>query len=74
MQDVGASKPVVGIACQAYDVVMDATHGCTAQHHDAQKGLITSTLAGVWASTYRTKQATEHLMNKCSKGYLCEDF
>ena len=74
MQDIGTLKPIVGIACQAYNVVMHATCGRSAQHHDTQKGLITSTLAGVWASTYKTEQAAEHLRNKCSQGYPHEDF
>ena len=74
MEDIGTSKPIVGVACQAYNAVMHATRGRSAQHHDAQKGLITSTLAGAWASTYKTEQAAEHLRNKCSRGYPHEDF
>jgi hypothetical protein len=74
MPDSNASQPIVGVACQGYNAVMHATRGRSAQHHDAQKGLITSALAGGWACSNKTQQAAERLLTKCNRGYPHEDF
>ena len=47
---------VVGVGSQGYNAVMHHTWGRTAQHHDAQMGLITSALAGEWARNEQGKQ------------------
>jgi hypothetical protein len=71
---VGPNSPVAGISCQAYNSVMHATRGRTAQHHDAQKGLITSALAGAWATTYTTQHTARRLSDKCNAHYPHAEF
>jgi hypothetical protein len=57
---------VHGIACQAYNVVMHATRGDSAQHHDAQLGMITGALAGSWAKSPSNKRTAQRLQEKCA--------
>jgi hypothetical protein len=54
--DYSDRHPITGIASQGYNSVMHSTRGTSNQHHDAQLGLITSTLAGAWATTERNKR------------------
>ncbi|KIL55667.1 hypothetical protein M378DRAFT_17747 [Amanita muscaria Koide BX008] len=56
---------VYGIACQGYNAVMHCTRGDSAQHHDAQMGLITGTLAGSWASSRSTERTARNLRLRC---------
>lgn len=56
---------ICGIASQGYNNVMHHTRGRRAQHHDAQLGLVTSTLAGGWATTPKSKQQAGVLAVKC---------
>jgi hypothetical protein len=74
MDNSVTAPPIVGVACQAYNAVMHATRGRSAQHHDAQKGLITSAMAGAWASTPKTKGSADRLKNKCSEMYPHHEF
>lgn len=67
-------SPISGIACQAYNAVMHATRGRSAQHHDAQKGLITASLAGAWASHYTTQHTARKLKEKCDIRYPHNEF
>jgi hypothetical protein len=58
--------PVVyGIASQGYNSVMHSTRGHSAQHHDAQLGIITATLAGSWASGDKSYNHAASLREKC---------
>jgi hypothetical protein len=63
----GGSPPIVrGIASQGYNGVMHSTRGHSAQHHNAQLGIITAALAGRWATgNMNTRVATE-FQEKCS--------
>jgi hypothetical protein len=56
---------ISGISSQCYNAVVHNTRGRTAQHHDAQVGLVTSALAGAWASpnTAASRTATKILEN-----------
>lgn len=65
---------IVGISCQGYNAVMHSTRGRSAQHHEAQRGLITSTLAGAWADSFKTKNRAERLKHQCSTQLPHVDF
>lgn len=67
-------RVVVGVASQGYNAVMHHTRGRTAQHHDAQLGLITSALAGEWARNERGKQQAHKLAQKCEHRLPHESF
>lgn len=43
-------KAIHGIPCQGYNTFVRCTLGPTAQHHDAQAGLVTAAHAGAWAA------------------------
>jgi hypothetical protein len=60
-------QPVTGIASQGYNAVMHSTRGRSNQHHDAQLGLITGTLAGAWAVGDKAERKARNLLTKCSK-------
>ncbi|KAF7760504.1 hypothetical protein Agabi119p4_11180 [Agaricus bisporus var. burnettii] len=51
-------RVVEALSSQGYNSVMHDTHGRSAQHHDAQLGLITGALAGQWATTPGTNTAS----------------
>lgn len=59
------SPPIIGMGCQGYNALMHATRGRCAQHHDAQRGLVTGALAGSWAKTPTDKQTAKSLLQKC---------
>ena len=62
------SPPIVsGIACQGYNAVMHSTRGNSAQHHDAQLGLITGALAGSWAKGGPAERTAHRLSERCSR-------
>lgn len=58
--------PIIGLGCQGYNAVMHATRGRCAQHHDAQRGLVTGALAGAWANTIALKQKAKNLIHQCN--------
>jgi hypothetical protein len=57
---------VHGIASQGYNAVMHSTRGDSAQHHDAQLGLITGALAGCWASGRTHEKTARRLQRRCA--------
>jgi hypothetical protein len=64
--DHAYGRVVQGVACQGYNAVMHSTRGDSAQHHDAQLGMITGALAGSWASTPSTERIAQRLQERCS--------
>lgn len=66
--------PILGIGCQGYNAVMHVTRGRCAQHHDAQKGLVTSALAGSWAKTTVNLRKARSKMNACNNLLPHEEF
>ena len=66
MQDL-LYPPIVGMGCQGYNAVMHATRGRCAQHHDAQRGLVTAALAGSWANSQSHKQHARSLIQQCNR-------
>jgi len=65
---IHSSPPIVsGIACQGYNAVMHSTRGNSAQHHDAQLGLITGALAGSWAKGASAERTAQRLSERCSR-------
>ena len=58
--------PIIGIACQAYNSVMHNTRGRRAQHHDAQRGLVTAALAGGFAKTDGNIRKAKVLQTQCN--------
>jgi len=58
---------VSGIACQGYNAVMHSTRGNSAQHHDAQLGMITGALAGSWATGASAERIAHCLSQRCSR-------
>ena len=67
-EDDLTSPPIVsGIACQGYNAVMHSTRGNSAQHHDAQLGLITGALAGSWAKGGPAERTAHRLSERCSR-------
>jgi hypothetical protein len=58
---------VGGLACQGYNAVMHSTRGDSAQHHDAQLGMITGALAGSWAKGEVNKRRAGQLRERCSR-------
>jgi hypothetical protein len=58
---------VRGIACQGYNAVMHSTRGDSAQHHDAQLGMITGALAGSWAKVSSSENTASKLRDRCSR-------
>lgn len=60
--------PIVsGVASQGYNAVMHSTRGHSAQHHDAQLGIITAALAGSWARTDTGKRVASKFQEKCAR-------
>jgi len=57
---------VNGIASQGYNGVMHSTRGHSAQHHDAQLGIITGALAGSWAQGESAKRVANKHKEKCA--------
>jgi len=57
--------PIVGIACQAYNAVIHNTRGRCAQHHDAQRGLVTAALAGGYARSNANIKKARDFQNHC---------
>lgn len=72
--NTGPQSPIAGISCQGYNTVMHSTRGRTAQHHDAQKGLITASLAGAWATQYSTQQTARRMKAKCDAHFPHQEF
>lgn len=77
--DMPTCAPIVGIACQAYNALMHNTRGRTAQHHDAQRGLVTAALAGGYAKSdgnvkkqefYKVNAETVYLISNSRKRLL----
>jgi len=64
--DTPTLAPIVGIACQAYNSLMHNTRGRSAQHHDAQRGLVTAALAGGFAKSDANIRKARQLQNLCS--------
>ena len=60
-------KIVYGISSQGYNAVTHSTRGRTAQHHDAQVGLVTGALAGAWATGNSEKRKAGELVRRCSR-------
>ncbi|KIL64797.1 hypothetical protein M378DRAFT_178583 [Amanita muscaria Koide BX008] len=60
------TKIVHGVASQGYNAVMHSTRGDSAQHHDAQLGLITGALAGCWASGRTHEKTARRLQRRCA--------
>lgn len=56
-----------GISSQGYNAVTHHTRGRTAQHHDAQVGLVTGSLSGAWAVEPKTIQKAQRLRRKCDQ-------
>ena len=65
--DSDSCAPIIGIACQAYNAVMHNTRGRRAQHHDAQRGLVTAALAGGFARTDSNIRKAKVLQHQCSQ-------
>lgn len=59
-------KIVHGIASQGYNGVMHSTRGHSAQHHDAQLGIITAALAGSWAQGETNKRVAREFQEQCA--------
>lgn len=59
------ANPIIGVGCQAYNSLTHATRGRCAQHHDAQRGVVTATLAGAWAKTSANIRKATSLRNEC---------
>ena len=58
--------PIIGVGCQGYNAVMHATRGRCAQHHDAQRGLVTGALSASWANTPLHKLKARSLIQQCN--------
>jgi hypothetical protein len=58
---------VYGVACQGYNAVMHSTRGDSAQHHDAQLGMITGALAGSWAAGNSAERIASQLQKRCAR-------
>lgn len=65
--DGNNANPIIGVGCQAYNALTHATRGRCAQHHDAQRGLVTATLAGAWAKTPSNIQKARSLRSQCRR-------
>jgi hypothetical protein len=63
--DMATDVPIIGISCQAYNAVMHNTRGRCAQHHDAQRGLVTAALAGGFARTISNTRTARILQTQC---------
>jgi hypothetical protein len=64
--DMPTHAPIIGIACQAYNSLMHNARGRGAQHHDAQRGLVTAALAGGYAKSDDNVRKARYLQNHCS--------
>jgi hypothetical protein len=60
------SDIVCAIASQGYNGVMHSTRGHSAQHHDAQLGIITAALSGSWAQGESGKRVATELQDQCA--------
>jgi hypothetical protein len=60
-------KIVQAISSQGYNAVMHSTRGDSAQHHDAQLGMVTGALAGSWAKQRSTELTARRLRERCSR-------
>lgn len=74
MNNTQKPPPIIPIASQAYNAVMHATCGRCAQHHDAQRGLITNILAGAWAVSQRSQQTAYELKSKFNSFHPHKEF
>ncbi|KAF8326750.1 hypothetical protein F5887DRAFT_1084263 [Amanita rubescens] len=63
--EIATDAPIIGISCQAYNAVMHNTRGRCAQHHDAQRGLVTAALAGGFARTNANTRTARILQSQC---------
>lgn len=61
----GRRKVVYGIGSQGYNGVMHSTRGHSAQHHDAQLGMITGALAGSWAKGISANCVATEFQARC---------
>jgi hypothetical protein len=66
--------PIVGAGCQGYNALMHVTRGRCAQHHDAQRGIVTSALAGSWAKTNANSQKARSLILRCKNRLPHDEF
>jgi hypothetical protein len=65
--DPSPHAPITGISSQGYNAVMHSTRGCSNQHHEAQLGMITNTLAGGWATSDSNKRTANGLKLRCER-------
>ena len=65
---------IIGVGCQGYNGVMHVTRGRCAQHHDAQRGLVTSALAGSWAKIPTNIQTARLKLAHCNIRLPHEEF
>jgi hypothetical protein len=65
--DPSPHSPITGISSQGYNAVMHSTRGCSNQHHEAQLGMITNTLAGAWATSDSNKRIANGLKQRCEQ-------
>jgi hypothetical protein len=63
--DPSPHAPITGISSQGYNAVMHSTRGSSNQHHEAQLGMITNTLAGGWATSDSNKRVAKGLKQQC---------
>jgi hypothetical protein len=70
----GFKHIVKGIASQGYNGVMHSTRGHSAQHHDAQLGIVTAALAGHWASGNTNTRVATEFQEKCSHQFPHQAF
>ena len=67
-------SPVIGIASQGYNAIIHSTRGHSAQHHDAQRGLVTAALSGIWATGSKNITKAEKLRSKCDTRFPHADY
>lgn len=65
-EEVSRHLAVTGVSSQGYNAIMHSTRGTSNQHHDAQLGLITSALAGAWATQGNMKTKAHKLQTRCA--------
>jgi hypothetical protein len=64
-EEVSDGVAITGIGCQGYNVVMHSTRGLGSQHHDAQKGYVTGTLSGAWATEGTMVTIAKEMQRRC---------
>jgi hypothetical protein len=61
-----AQSAVQGIACQGYNGLMHRARGHGGTQHEAQQGLLTSTLAGTYATTQKNMHTRTSFHMRCN--------